>query len=81
MAKYAGATSARVRLEASGDELRFEVADDGAGFDPGAKAFGTGLQGMADRLSAHDGTLEVRSSPGAGTVVTGRLRVRVLSAA
>jgi signal transduction histidine kinase len=77
VAKYAGAATARVRLEASGDELRFEVADDGAGFDPGAKAFGTGLQGMADRLSAHDGTLDVRSSPGAGTVVTGRLRVRV----
>jgi signal transduction histidine kinase len=77
VAKYAGAGGARVRLEASGDELRFEVADDGAGFDPGTKAFGTGLQGMADRLSAHDGALDVRSSPGAGTVVTGRIRVRV----
>jgi signal transduction histidine kinase len=77
VAKYAGAGSARVRLAVSGDELRFEVADDGAGFDSGAKAFGTGLQGMADRLSAHDGVLDVRTSPGAGTVVTGRLRVRV----
>jgi signal transduction histidine kinase len=81
VAKYAGASSARVRLAASGDELRFEVADDGAGFDPGTKAFGTGLQGMADRLSAHDGVLDVRSSPGAGTVVSGRLRVRVPEAA
>jgi len=81
VAKYAGASSARVRLEASGDQLRFEVADDGVGFDPGAKAFGTGLQGMADRLSAHDGTLDVRTRPGAGTVVTGRLRVRILEAA
>jgi signal transduction histidine kinase len=77
VAKYAGASSARVRLAASGDELRFEVADNGAGFDSRAKAYGTGLQGMADRLSAHDGTLDVRASPGAGTVVTGRLRVRV----
>jgi signal transduction histidine kinase len=77
VAKYAGAGSARVRLAASGDELRFEVADDGTGFDPGTKAYGSGLQGMADRLSAHDGVLDVRSSPGAGTVVTGRLRVRV----
>ncbi len=77
VAKYARACRARVRLEASGDQLRFEVADDGVGFDPGQKAFGTGLQGMADRLSAHGGALDVRSSPGAGTVVTGRLRVRV----
>ena len=80
VAKYAEASSARVRLAVSGDELRFEVADDGAGFDPGAKAYGTGLQGMADRLSAHDGVLDVRSAPGAGTVVTGRLRIRVLEA-
>jgi signal transduction histidine kinase len=81
VAKYAGASRARVRLAASGDELRFEVADDGAGFDPGARGFGTGLQGMADRLSAHDGTLDVRSSPGAGTAVTGRLRARLPEAA
>jgi len=77
VAKYAGASSARVRLIGSGDELRFEVADDGVGFDAGTNAFGTGLQGMADRLSAHDGVLDVRTSPGAGTVVTGQLRVRV----
>jgi len=77
VAKYAGASSARVRLIGSGDELRFEVADDGVGFDAGTNAFGTGLQGMADRLGAHDGVLDVRTSPGAGTVVTGRLRVRV----
>ena len=81
MAKYAGASQASVRLAASGDELRFEVADDGAGFDPGTKALGTGLQGMADRLSAHDGALDVRTAPGTGTVVVGRLRVRVPEAA
>jgi signal transduction histidine kinase len=77
VAKYADASSARVRLAASGGELRFEVTDDGAGFDSRAKAYGTGLQGMADRLSAHDGVLDVQTSPGTGTVVTGRLRVRV----
>jgi signal transduction histidine kinase len=77
VAKYARASRARVRLEAAGDELRFEVADDGVGFDPDQKVFGTGLQGMADRLSAHDGGIDVRSSPGAGTVVTGRIRARV----
>ena len=77
MAKYASASRARVRLAGSGDELQFEVTDDGAGFDPGAKGSGTGLQGMADRLSAHDGAIDIRTSPGAGTVVTGRLRVRL----
>jgi signal transduction histidine kinase len=81
VAKYAGATRAEVKLAASGRDLRFAVADDGAGFDPGNKAYGTGLQGMADRLQAHGGSLVVRSSPGAGTTISGRLPCRVLEAA
>jgi signal transduction histidine kinase len=30
---------------------------------------------MADRVAALDGTLEVRSAPGAGTAVVGRIPV------
>ena len=81
VAKYAGASRAGVRLAASGHHLRFEVTDDGAGFDPQAQGYGTGLQGMADRLHAHGGSLDVRSEPGAGTTVAGRLPCRVLEAA
>ena len=81
VAKYACATSAEVRLAASGHDLVFEVTDDGAGFDPGSEAYGTGLQGMADRLHAHGGSLDVRSAPGAGTTILGRLPCRVLEAA
>jgi signal transduction histidine kinase len=81
VAKYAGASRAEVRLAASGHDLRFEVTDDGAGFDPRSRGYGTGLQGMADRLHAHGGSLGVRSSPGAGTTVAGRLPCRVLEAA
>jgi hypothetical protein len=43
------------------------------GFDARAKAYGTGLQGMRDRLEALGGTLEVSSTPGRGTTVTGSL--------
>src|SRR5262245_6052422 len=80
-AKYAGATRADVRLAGSGHELTFEVADDGAGFDPGSRGYGTGLQGMADRLHAHGGSLDVRSAPGAGTTIVGWLPSPVLEAA
>jgi len=81
VAKYAGASRAEVRLAGSGHDLRFEVTDDGAGFDPRSRGYGTGLQGMADRLHAHGGSLDVRSAPGAGTTVAGRLPCRVLEAA
>jgi signal transduction histidine kinase len=75
VAKYAGASRASIRLRATDAELRFEVADDGVGFDPGSTARGTGLQGMADRLDAIGGRLAVRSSPGRGTMVVGRVSV------
>ena len=45
VAKYAGASRAEVRLAAAGRDLRFEVTDDGAGFDPETHGYGTGLQG------------------------------------
>ena len=80
IAKYARASCARVRLTASGRHLDFEVSDDGAGFDTGGTAYGTGLQGMADRLHAHGGSLTIRSSPGAGTTIRGRIPCRMLEA-
>ena len=80
VAKYAGASKAVVRLSAHTDNLTFVVEDDGAGFNPSTTSYGTGLQGIADRLSALGGTLEIRSRPGQGTIVTGRLPARALEA-
>jgi signal transduction histidine kinase len=78
VAKYAGATHASVRLNEDDGVLTFTVTDDGAGFDSTKTTYGTGLQGMADRLSAQGGTLEVRSKPGEGTTVIGRVPARDL---
>ena len=73
--KYAGASRAVVGLSCSGGSLRFTVTDDGAGFDTTTVRHGTGLQGMADRLAALGGALDVRSQPGRGTTLTGQLPV------
>jgi signal transduction histidine kinase len=71
VAKYAGATSAVVRLRERNGGVEFEVEDDGQGFDPANSTAGTGLQGMLDRLNAIGGTLEIDSRPGRGTIVRG----------
>jgi signal transduction histidine kinase len=76
VAKYADATSVSVGLRAADAALRFEVTDDGRGFDPEATSYGTGLQGMTDRLEAIGGSLEVRSAPGEGTTLVGHVTVR-----
>jgi signal transduction histidine kinase len=73
VAKYAQATKATVRLSQANGSLTFEVSDDGIGFDPVVSAHGTGLQGIADRLASLGGELEIRSAPGDGTTVAGRL--------
>jgi signal transduction histidine kinase len=76
VAKYAAASSIAVRVWIDDDDVVFEVEDDGRGFDPSSHGYGTGLQGIADRLGALDGSLEVRSAPGEGTTVRGRVPAR-----
>jgi signal transduction histidine kinase len=71
VAKYARASNARVTIGQNDGHLRFTVTDDGAGFDTATTGYGTGLQGMADRLDSIGGTLRITSTPGAGTSVSG----------
>jgi signal transduction histidine kinase len=75
-AKHAGeGAAAAVRLQARPGELRFEVSDDGVGFEPSINGAGTGLQNMADRIGALGGTVSVASKPGEGTSVVGAIPV------
>jgi two-component system sensor histidine kinase UhpB len=69
--KHAGAGYARVSLvlsEAS-DALQIEVQDDGEGFDPALASEGIGIIGMRERVFALGGSIQVRSTPGEGTLV------------
>jgi signal transduction histidine kinase len=73
VAKYAEATNAEIVLANGDGMLRFEVRDDGVGFDPARTGYGTGLQGIADRLAALEGSIEIHSAPGRGTTVIGHI--------
>ncbi|MGW1816329.1 sensor histidine kinase [Streptomyces sp. NPDC002125] len=66
-AKHSGASRARVTGRVDGERLTVEVRDDGDG--GAATAGGTGLQGVADRLSVLDGRLLLSSPPGGPTVL------------
>jgi signal transduction histidine kinase len=75
IAKYAQASRVTVRLRSEEGHLVFAVEDDGQGFDVQQTPSGSGLQNMKDRLEALGGRVDVRSEPGAGTTVTGRIPV------
>jgi PAS domain S-box-containing protein len=67
VAKYAQAESATVEVLLRDGQVEAEIADDGVGgADPAA---GSGLRGLADRVEALDGRLELDSLAGAGTRV------------
>ncbi|WP_146605045.1 sensor histidine kinase [Jiangella anatolica] len=79
-AKHAGPdATVTVRIGAAEGGLEFEVADDGAGFDPAATAESHGFVNMRDRLGAFGGELTITSAPGAGAVVRGTVPTAALT--
>ena len=66
--KYSDATEILVQLRGRPEGLSLTIADDGVGFDvKTAWGKGLGLISMAERLEAIGASLEMHSSPGAGT--------------
>jgi signal transduction histidine kinase len=67
---------AKVEVIESGEKLHLRVSDQGRGFDPGARTDGFGLVGMRERVTLAGGTLDLQSSPGAGTTIIAILPAR-----
>ena len=71
VAKYAHASHATVSVRRYNGLAKVTVADDGiGGADP---ALGTGLRGLADRVEALNGRLDVESSSIGGTRISAEI--------
>jgi signal transduction histidine kinase len=71
--RHSGARRIQVAASGSATRLSVEVSDDGRGFDAESTrmpARGAGLTGMRERVGLLQGELEIRSEPGAGTLVS-----------
>ncbi|MGW8376699.1 sensor domain-containing protein [Streptomyces sp. ODS28] len=67
IAKHSGAATARIHGRCHADLLTLDITDDGrGGVDPGA---GTGVTGLADRVTALDGRMRVSSPAGGPTLL------------
>jgi signal transduction histidine kinase len=70
-AKHARCTHVHVSMRVEGGSVIVEVRDDGVGgADPSA---GSGLRGLADRVNAMGGSLEIESPPGERTTISARI--------
>jgi signal transduction histidine kinase len=82
--KHSKARDVSVHLRGGPEGLALTILDDGVGFDPDVSwSKGLGLVSIRERLEAIGGTIEVDSSPGAGTrlLITIPLQARSLNAA
>ncbi len=75
VARHADASWCRVSLQRLPAVVRVTIEDDGRGFDPGKEpAAGTrrglGLLGIEERVSGFNGSMNIETSPGAGTRLT-----------
>jgi signal transduction histidine kinase len=71
--KYAQAGQVNLHVLDKPDELYCVLEDDGRGFDTGTHLNGTGLgsglRNIRERARLMNGTAEIQSSPGQGTVI------------
>ncbi|TCC11430.1 sensor histidine kinase [Kribbella soli] len=70
--RHAKATGVQVTVNVGVQWIAVEIVDDGVGFDPDAVGSRGrhGLAGMRERVRVHHGSLEIDSTPGAGTRIT-----------
>jgi signal transduction histidine kinase len=77
-ARHGRPKTIELSLEPDAGRVRLTVRDDGAGFDAAADAYrrGLGLYSMRERARQLDGSLDIRSRPGAGTTVVASLPLK-----
>ena len=77
--RHSGAKNAWVVLAIEGDQVHFEVEDDGRGIAPQdmAKVRSLGLKGMRERVAYFGGSLEISRAPRGGTRLRAQVPARV----
>lgn len=67
--RHAHARRVVMQLRFADSSVRFDVSDDGRGFDQHAASAGLGLAGMKERVESMGGQLSIQSAPSSGTTI------------
>jgi two-component system, NarL family, sensor histidine kinase UhpB len=68
--KHAAAKKIQVSVSKQDNNIVLAIADDGCGFDTTVKRKGIGISNIINRVTSYNGTLDISSGPGKGTVLT-----------
>lgn len=68
--KYADAKTIKIELKKNDENLLLIISDDGNGFDINKSKKGIGLQNIQSRTIECNGTVDIKSKKGDGTVIT-----------
>ncbi|SEF59901.1 Histidine kinase [Flavobacterium urumqiense] len=68
--KYAEANSIKVEIKKRDGDLFLTITDDGKGFDVKKSKKGIGLQNIQSRTTECNGTVDIQSKKGNGTIIT-----------
>jgi len=69
MVKYSKASKCEVSLAVKSQKLMLEIKDNGKGYDGSTKGGGAGLKNMHKRAEEMNGTFEIGTGPGKGTLI------------
>jgi len=67
--RHSQATALSITAEIEAEELRIYIADNGIGFDVSRARLGQGIASIQDRIGRMNGSVEICSEPGDGTLV------------
>ncbi len=70
ISQHAEATRVRIGADVNDREVTLRISDNGKGFEMSRQKNTMGLIGMRERAMAINGNLEIRSSPGEGTIIS-----------
>jgi signal transduction histidine kinase len=75
--KYACATSVKVIIAGTNDDIAVQVQDNGIGFDLKEKSKGNGITNMISRAETLGGTLKFDTAPGQGCTMTAEFPLNI----
>ena len=73
---HSEAKNVQVELASNGERVLLRIIDDGVGFDVSQQGTGMGLASMRERVRALGGSIDISSSPRAGTLIEVRVPFR-----